>query len=150
MKAPILILLSILLLASCSSTDEDALLPTDTSSAAILQDLSQSKWKLIDCPDQELLNINGQSECRYLDDLFFQGNKVIITYRNSNIGIQHHICYASADRMVVSLQDCANTTWKSLFEWDVVSRNGNMMIMNISAPNLDPSYSQRFTFEKTN
>jgi hypothetical protein len=149
MRTLILLCASIatLLFASCS-TQDDAVRPTDTSNPEILQDLSHSEWRLIDCPENEFLSINGQSECKYLSHLHFQDSKVFITRQGSNMSIMHHICLASGNRLIVSLQECSNTTWRSLFEWNVVSLNSNAMVIDVAAPNLAPGYRERFTYEK--
>ena len=149
MKAFTTIFASVLLLffASCSS-ESDALLPTDTNNPEILQELSQSEWKLISCPDHEYLSINGYSECNYLAKLSFENEKVYITHKNSSYKMPHHICYVMGSTLVVSVQDCANTTWKSTFEWLIIDRNSSSMILEVTVPNLSPSYRERFTFEK--
>ena len=149
MKASFTLYLSLLLLvfASCS-TESDALLPTDTSNPEILQDLSQSNWQLISCPDHEFLTINGHSECAYLANINFQNELVYITHTGSTYKMPHHICFVIGNKLVVSVQDCANTTWKSTFEWEIISKNSTTMILDITAPNLAPGYKERFTYTK--
>jgi len=140
--------LMLLILVSCSTGSEDALLPTDITTPEILVDLSDSEWFLVGCPDIEYLSINTFSECQYLEWLNFEDNKVGIRHTNNSIITPHHICFVNGKTLVVSIQDCENTTWKSLFEWDIKTMNSNTLIMDVRAPNIAPGYKQQFEYVK--
>ena len=136
--------LLILVLSSCS-TDE-AIQSSSPTNSDIMLELADSKWSLVTCPSHTFLILNGYNECDYLDNLNFSDSKVDITHKGSTYITPHHICFVYNNKLVVSIQECTNTTWRSLFEWDIVSLNGNTMVIDVSAPNLAPSYNERFEY----
>lgn len=138
--------LSFLFLLSCST--DDAAIASATDPNFDLSKISGSKWVLDQCPEMPLLNINGYSECAYFESLEFVGNKVYIKHSGNPTPTLHHICYVNGKELVVSIQACSNTTWESLFEWDVASYTGSGLSFNMTTPNISIGYQGKFGFRR--
>lgn len=149
MKTQIISLSIVLLLflVSCSK-DEEGQLTSISSSTELLEELHGSNWKLTGCPDHTYLSINGNDECEYMGFLNFVNSQVYIQNSVTNYLIPHYICFATSNSLTVSIQACENTTWKSLFEWNVISFTDTKLVLDVKVPNIDPGYKQRFTFTK--
>lgn len=136
----------IMALSSCS-TDEANKTSSPTNSDLMLE-LAETKWSAVTCPDHNFLTINGFNECDYMDYLNFSESKVYIRHKGASYIMPHYICFTDGNKLVVSIQECSNTTWRSLFEWKVISLDGNTMTIDVTAPNMAPTYKERFEFIK--
>ncbi|MCP4120923.1 MAG: hypothetical protein GY751_04150 [Bacteroidetes bacterium] len=135
----------LLVLSSCST---DASKSSSPKNSDLMLELAETKWNLVSGPSHDFLTINGYSETEYLDYLNFSESKVYIVHKDANFIMPHHICFINGSNLVVSIQECSNTTWRSLFEWDVVSLDGNTMTINVTAPNMSPTYMEQFVYVK--
>ncbi|MEZ5008177.1 MAG: hypothetical protein R2728_06190 [Chitinophagales bacterium] len=138
--------LCFMILFSCSS--EDAALESATNPNFDLAKISGSKWALDECPGIPLLTINGYSECAYFESMEFVGDKVYIKHSGNPTPTLHHICYVNGKELVVSIQDCSNTTWRSLFEWNVSSYTGSGLVFDMTTPNISIGYQGKFAFKR--
>jgi len=133
-----------LALASCSTNEANK--SSSPKNSDLMLELAETKWSLVSGPSHDFLTINGYTETEYLDYLNFSESKVFIVHKDASFIMPHHICFINGSNLVVSIQECSNTTWRSLFEWDVVSLDGNTMTINVTAPNMAPSYKEQFVY----
>lgn len=139
----------ILLVALAACSEEEAINKASSPlNSDIMIQLDQTQWKLHAGPPNPYLIINGFNETEYLDYLSFSATQVYMRHKGANYIMPHHICYTNGKLLTVSIQECANTTWRPLFEWDIVSLDGNIMTMDVMAPELSPNYRERFTFKR--
>ncbi len=142
------IIISLFVLASCSSGGGNDDLESSTNPNFDLNKISGSQWALKKCPDLQLLTFNGYSECDYFEALEFIDNKVYIKHAGNDNPTLHHICFVNGNELAVSIQDCSNTTWEATFEWDVSLSSESTLVFNAKTPNLNKYYDGRFEFNR--
>ena len=140
-----LLLAVIIVGSSCTVIEEEAIQFSPESFS-----LEGSMWALKDCPHDPFLIINGYNDCDYLANLEFQDGMVYITYDGTDRAVPHYICKMSGNSLMVSIQDCSNTTWRPTFQWDVVEMNNSSMAVDVRIPAIMSSYVARFEYERIN
>lgn len=116
---------------------------------ALLAALNGSRWQLVDCPDQNKVNINGYPECDYFASIEFRNKQVFIEHNGNAIPTPHHICTTEGGtQFPLSVQACSNTTWSPFFYWDIISYSSNTLTISLQNISFYPSYQEVFTFQK--
>jgi len=146
MKTLIPLFAALLMLTFSSCSSDEAIKASSPTNSDLMLELAETRWSLENGPSHPFLVINGFTENEYLDHINFSDSKVYITPKNSGYISTHYICFVNGDNLVVSKQECSNTTWRSLFEWKVISIDGNTMTIDVTAPELAPAYKERFEY----
>lgn len=128
---------------SCSTIEEE---PIRFSPDAF--SLEGTKWALMDCPTSPYLIINGQTDCEYLSTLEFRDGMVYIKYKDSSAEVPHHICFMNGSRLTVSLQSCSSSSWRPMFEWNVIALAGENMVVDVEVPAIISDYHATFNYKR--
>ncbi len=141
--------ISMAFLVSCSTVSE--VTPNAENNTPTSFDFNGTEWRMVDCPDNPFLVLHGLPECDFFSELKWTSDEDVMIYHNTRPDpTTYHICQTDGSKMSVSIQECANLTWRSLFEFNVTSVNENTLVFNLEAENLAPSYSERMEFTRAN
>ncbi|MEZ5008176.1 MAG: hypothetical protein R2728_06195 [Chitinophagales bacterium] len=148
MKRFLTFFFALAILCSCEKST-DFIEGGNLTGDALLTALNGSKWRLVDCPDQNLVNINGYAECNYFSVLEFKNKQVLIEHIGNLVATPHHICSSEGvTQFPLSVQACTNTTWSPFFYWDILSYTGTTLKINLQNISFYNDYKGEFTFEK--
>ena len=140
--------LLLLLFFSCTVAEEEAITPTVvTNDTSVLMEMVNSSWILNDCPTSSTLNIEGFTECDYLNYMSFTEEAVYIRHGNNTYFTKHNICSVDGNQMVVSRQGCGFSEWTGITEWTIVTVEDGSLEIDVRYPNINPNYNERYTYE---
>ena len=133
---------------ACSSVKE--VVPNEEETSTTFK-FDGTEWSLTDCPAAPYLVLHGMPECDFFSGLkWISETDVTISHETNPDPTTYHICETEGSKMSVSIQECANLTWRSLFEFDIIIVNSNTLVFNLEAENLAPGYSERMEFQRVN
>lgn len=148
MKRFLTFFFALAILCSCEKSS-DFIEGGNLTGDALLTALNGSKWRLVDCPDENRVNLNGYTECDYFSILEFNNNQVFIEHIGNQVPTKHYICSTEGGaQFPLSVQACTNTTWSPFFYWEILSYTGNTLKLSLQNINFYTDYRGEFTFEK--
>ena len=152
-KSFLLMALVVGLFWSCDKTtgivEDNEITSNQLLDGDLLNALNNTKWEMVSCPPDRIINLNGYSECDYFMELEFIGRKVFIQHSNADLPpTPHHICSSSGTVLPISIQACTNSTWRPMFHINITKLTSTTLEFTLFDVGFIDGFQGKYKFRK--